>query len=197
MVEDDAQVIESVQHMLLEMDIETVLFSRPSQLLKIPPPVGIGCLIVDLNLPEMTGMELIEKAREIGWRHPFIMISGAGEVPDAVAAMRLGACNFLQKPIIPEALVSSVRDAIDQDIDREARDAKKRQIAERMSRLTKRENEVLDLIVDGKMNKQIAEELSVSVKTVEAHRSNLTRKLDVASVAQLVRFVVESRNELL
>ncbi|MFK8111748.1 MAG: response regulator transcription factor [Rubripirellula sp.] len=193
LIEDDVQVLDSLGWMLSGLDIETRSFGKPSELLKLDPPSGVGCLVVDLRLPEMSGIELIEKARELGWEQPFIVITGFGRVPDAVSAMRRGAVDFLQKPLSTESFVASVRRAIARDTVRHERSEKKRLITDRMNRLTPRESQVLELVITGKLNKQIAEELSVSVKTVEAHRSNLTRKLDVDSVAQLVRFVLEAR----
>jgi FixJ family two-component response regulator len=142
----------------------------------------------------MSGMELIENARQVGWDQPFIVVTGFGKVPDAVTAMRRGAVDFLQKPLSRDAFVASVQKAIERDALRHEREEKKRLVMDRMNRLTPRENEVLNLVVEGRLNKHIAEELSVSVKTVEAHRSNLTRKLDVDSLAQLVRFVLEARS---
>ena len=193
-MEDGVQVLNSIGWMLSKIGIEPCSFTKPSEFLEAEPYHGVGCLVVDLKLPEMSGMELMEKARQLGWDQPFIVVTGFGKIPDAVTAMRQGAVDFLQKPLSPDKFIESVQKAIQFDTIRYERKEKKRLIADRMNRLTPRECEVLDLVVEGRLNKHIAKELSVSVKTVEAHRSNLTRKLDVDSLAQLVRLVLESRS---
>ena len=193
LIEDDADVRQSLQWMLSELEVNVEAFDKPSSVLSVSPPESTGCLVVDLKLPEMDGMMLLEKLRGSGWNLPFIVITGYGSIPDAVSAMREGAVDFIQKPLLKAPLLDRVRQALDRDRRRRENEEREKQVAERIDRLTPREVEVLDLVVKGKLNKQIAQELGVSIKTIETHRSSVTRKLEVDSVAQLVRLVLEFR----
>lgn len=179
--------------MLRRVDAEIKSYSRPSEMLNTHPTSGPSCLLVDFQLPEMDGLSLLAMLREQGWQMPFIVISGFGDVPVAVNAMRLGAIDFLQKPIEEETICQLASEAIRRDRERVLVFRRHKVIGERLQRLTKREFDVLEGVVAGRLNKQIATDLGIKVKTIETHRANLTRKLEVASVAQLVRMVLSHR----
>ena len=193
LIEDDAAVQESLVWALRHVDAEIKTFSRPSELLDILPTLVPGCLLVDFRLPEMDGLSLLRELRNRGWALPFIVISGCGDISTAVSAMRLGAVDFMEKPIDENSLCRLIEDAISGDRERLALSSRHQLIAARLASLTKRELDVLDCVVVGRLNKQIAVELGIKIKTVETHRANLTRKLEVESVAQLVQMVIEYR----
>lgn len=197
LVEDDRAVQESLAWALRRVSAEIIAFSLPSEILNVLPTPGPSCLLVDFHLPEMDGLKLFQRLRDEGWGMPFIVISGFGDVPVAVSAMRLGAIDFLQKPVDPVRICELVEGAIQKDQERIAIAQRHEVIAERLRLLTKRELDVLDGVIAGQLNKQIAVALGIKVKTVETHRANLTRKLEVGSVAQLVAMMVEHRQQVL
>jgi len=191
-VEDDRLVQQSLVSALRQLDAVTTCYCRPSEVLSVTPPMGPACMVVDLCLPEMTGLELLTSLRTKGWRMPFVVISGYADIAGAVEAMQLGALHFLEKPIDESALRDVVAKAIDRDREQIAERQRLEGFVAKLSTLTPRETDVLKAVVQGRMNKQMAGDLGVSIKTVETHRGNLTRKLEVDSIAQLVRLMVES-----
>lgn len=193
LIEDDESVRDALAWTLRHVDAEIKAYSRPSELLSIQPTSVPGCLLVDFRLPEMDGLSLLKELRDRGWELPFIVISGCGDISVAVTAMRLGAIDFMEKPIDEEVICRLVQDALENDRERLALSNYHEVIAARLASLTKRELDVLEGVLAGRLNKQIAVELEIKVKTVETHRANLTRKLQVESVAQLVQMVIEHR----
>lgn len=196
LIEDDSSVRDALVWSLRRVHAEIKTYSRPSELLDTSPSAVPGCLLVDFRLPEMDGLSLLKELRERGWRLPFIVISGCGDISVAVTAMRLGAIDFMEKPIDEHVICRLVEDAIESDRKRLALHNHHHKIAARLASLTKRESDVLEGVVVGRLNKQIAVDLGIAVKTIETHRSNLTRKLEVESVAQLVQMVIEHRQFL-
>ncbi|MEM9368209.1 MAG: response regulator [Planctomycetota bacterium] len=192
-VEDDDDVRKSLQWQLSSLGFETSVFRTPQQLIELAEFPPFGCLIVDYRLPGQDGIQLLETLRQKECDLPFLFISGHGTVDTAVAAMRLGAIDFLEKPLDTQRLLDTVRRCIDADRNRYETKKKIEVVSKRMETLTRRESQVLDRIVDGLMNKGIANNLDVSVKTVETHRSSLMRKIGVQTSAQLVRLTVEWR----
>lgn len=193
LIEDDPAVRDSLVWSLRNVDAEVKTYCLPSEILRVEPTAGPSCLVVDFHLPEMDGLLLLTKLREQGWQMPFVVVSGQGDIPAAVHAMHLGAIDFLQKPVDEEVFCKRTQNAIDIDRKRIAVARKHHLFAERLKKLTKRELDVLEGVVAGRLNKQIAVNLGVKVKTVETHRANLTRKLRVESVAQLVQMIVGHR----
>lgn len=145
-----------------------------------------GCLVLDLRMPGMSGLEL-QRTLADGDGPPVVMISGHADVPIAVEVMARGAVSLLQKPFGLDELVAALRRALERDAARRLDRAQAAQVQERLSRLTPKEHEVLDLISDGKTNKQIADALYLSVRAVEDRRARLMKKLEVGSVAELIR----------
>jgi len=148
--------------------------------------------VLDLNMPGMNGLELQRYLNEQGVALPVIFLSGRADVPKAVRAVKEGAIDFLEKPFDYKQLVALVRKSFERDMACRTDAARRRATAERLAQLTHREREVLDRVVAGKINREIAEELGISVKTVEAHRARLMEKLEVDSVASLVQAVLSA-----
>lgn len=191
LVEDDPDVCEAIGWVLQDEHWNLVTFDRPSDVLVGLDESQPGCLVVDLSLPEMTGLELCDRLRRRGCQLPFIIISGHGRIPDAVAAIRKGAIDFIEKPLDFDILIDRVRSAVQSDYERRLEEGIWQDTQSRFATLTLRETEVLDQVVLGRSNRQIADSLSLAVKTIEAHRSNLTRKLNAKSIAELVRLTLE------
>ncbi len=192
LVDDDRELRESIEWMLRREGILVEAYSAPEELLACYQPEKPGCLVLDLKLPGMSGVELCNELQKMGGHHPFIMISGHGDVPNAVEAMRTGAIDFIQKPFSRPKFLARVHQAIERDSHVRKRRRKQRELNDRLETLTPREREVLDLVVDGELTKNIARRLGISPKTVEVHRSHITSKMGVASTTHLVRMVVES-----
>ena len=149
-----------------------------------------GCLVLDLNMPGMSGLDLQKYLKDHGVRLPVIFLSGRADVPKAVKAVREGAIDFIEKPFDYRRVVELVEECIGRDAEARAAHEKKRIYCERIALLTQREREVLTLVVAGRMNREIADSLDISIKTVEAHRARLMEKLGADSVAELVQIVV-------
>jgi FixJ family two-component response regulator len=155
---------------------------------------GGSCLVLDVRMPGLTGIELQQELNRRGARLPIIFITGHGDVPMAVNALKSGAFHFLEKPFQGEKLLEVVEQAAMVGSPAEAEQAQRRCAAARLATLTLREREVMDLVVLGRKNRQIAEALGISVKTVEAHRARAMEKMDVTSVAELVQATLHGKN---
>ena len=189
LVDDDEGMRQSLEFILACVEASVVSYASPAGLLAEYEVDRPGCLVLDLQLPPMSGMELWSKLRDLGGNHPCIIITGHGSITEAVEAIQEGAVDFLEKPFQQEKLVDRVRVALADD--KKARELRIRHNAleRKLSHLTPRERQVLDLVLDGKLSKQIAKELGITAKTVEVHRSNVTRKMEVTSVAQLFKIM--------
>jgi two-component system, LuxR family, response regulator FixJ len=189
LIDDDDGVRKFLSIVLTKVGMDVETFSSPSEFLAAYDARRPSCLVVDQQLPEMSGLALWKEMRKRDCAHPFILVTGHGTVSMAVEAMREGAVDVLEKPLDHTQLIASVQEALDRDLlaIRSRRDAV--DVAQRLSALTSREREVMGMVVDGRLTKQIAKTLGISTKTVEVHRSNVTKKMGVASVAQLVRMV--------
>jgi RNA polymerase sigma factor (sigma-70 family) len=146
-----------------------------------------GCLLVDLNMPGMNGLDLQRCLKEKGAALPVVFLSAGADVPKAVRAVKEGAVDFIEKPFDYRRVMALVAECIRRDADARCVRQRKREICERLAQLTQREREVLELVVAGRMNREIAEQLDISIKTVEAHRSRIMGKLEVHSLAELVQ----------
>jgi RNA polymerase sigma factor (sigma-70 family) len=188
-VDDDPIVLRALERMLRANDISVETFASPSAFLERPFYDGIGCLLLDLRMPGLSGLDVQSEMSRKRIPMPIVFLSAEGDVPSTARAMREGAIDFLEKPIDEEQLLAAIdRARLKSVAEREQRD-RERDAEERLSRLTKREREVCDLVAAGMLNKQIAYELGMSEKTVKVHRGRLTRKLDVDSVPALVRLL--------
>ena len=189
-VDDDSSTRELLSFLMKRNGLAVEVFPDAPSFLGAYRAECPGCLVLDLNMPGMSGLDLQQYLKEQGVLLPVIFLSGRADIPKAVQAVREGAIDFIEKPFDYKHVVERVRDCIERDrVARAARDVK-RVVCERLGQLTQREREVLDLVVAGKMNREIAESLDISIKTVEAHRARLMEKLEVGSVAELVQAVV-------
>ena len=185
-VDDDPLVRDALHLLLRSVGLEATCLGAPQEMLarQIDGPI---CLITDLRMPVMSGIELFEALRDRGHRVSAIVISGHADVPQAVKAMKAGALDFLQKPFNDQDLLDATNGALRALASEPAHDG---EASERLALLTQREQEVLQLVVEGQPNKLIARALDVSTRTVEAHRAHLMEKLQVGSLAELVRLAV-------
>ena len=192
-VDDEASTRELLAWLMKREGLEVQTFAEARTFLEAYPAGAPGCLILDLNMPGMSGLDLQQNLKSAGVTLPVVFLSGRADVPNAVRAVKEGAIDFIEKPFDYKQVVALVRECIARDerarVEREAR----RMCAQRLAQLTQREREVLDLVVAGKTNRDIAEALDISVKTVEAHRARLMEKVEAESVAELVQAALAAR----
>jgi FixJ family two-component response regulator len=189
-IDDDASIRELLEWLMKRNAIAVETHANARSFLKAYTPGTPGCLVLDLYMPGMSGLDLQRYLIEQGIEMPVIFLSGRADVPQAVQAVKSGAIDFIEKPFDYKRIVAVVRDCLQRDAETRASRAWKGQAADRLARLTQREREVLDRVVGGKLNRVIAEELAISVKTVEAHRAHIMEKLAVGSVAELVQIAL-------
>ncbi len=186
-VDDDRAVRDSLGDLLRSLDYEVALYGSAADFLKVQLPDVPACLILDVRLPGTSGLELQEHLTSINIRLPVILMTGFGDIPMSVRGMKLGAVDFLTKPIRDQDLLDAVANAIRRDQDRRHDVAQTAQLREKYSLLTARERQVMALVASGLMNKQVAGKLSISEVTVKMHRGSVMRKLGAKSVAMLAR----------
>ena len=186
-VDDDQAVRESLGDLLQSMDYRVGLYASASDFLKVELPDVPACLVLDVRLPGTSGLELQAYLAGINVGLPVILMTGYGDIPMSVRAMKLGAVDFLTKPIRNQDLLDAVAVAIRKDGDRRLETAHIALLKEKYALLTARERQVMALVASGLMNKQVAQELSISEVTVKMHRGSLMRKLEARSVATLAR----------
>ncbi len=192
-VDDDASTREVLSWLMKRHNLPCETFAEPRRFLEACGPGHAGCVILDLNMPGMSGLELQALLNERGIAMPVIFLSGRADVPRAVAAVKGGAYDFIEKPFDYKRILAQVQECLERDRAARAARAGQEAIAVRFAALTQREREVMDRVVAGNMNREIAEALDISIKTVEAHRSRIMEKLGVDSVAELVQANLESR----
>ncbi len=188
MVDDDAAFRTAVTRMLRASGLTVHGFARAAELLAFVrdhPIEAAACVLADLRMPELDGLQLQQACAGSGMDLPFVFLSGQGDVPSAVSAMRHGAIDFLDKCAPQPVLLEAIAQALASDASARAARARREQIERRFSALTQRESEVLAQVVHGRMNKQIAAALGIHERTVKLHRSAITTKLGVRSVAEL------------
>jgi FixJ family two-component response regulator len=186
-VDDDEAVRDSLQWLLEGKDYRVKCFDSAESFLSRFDPLEVACLIVDIRMEGMSGLDLQDRLLERHSPLPLSFITGHGDVPLAVATMKKGAADFVEKPFQEDALVSLVEKMLERariDFATQKQSASRSAL---LARLTARERQVLERIVAGRLNKQIADDLSISIKTVEAHRSNIMEKLNVSTVADLMK----------
>ncbi|MEI9984080.1 MAG: response regulator [Aliidongia sp.] len=186
-MDDDRSVCESLGELLRSVDYQVKLYRSAAEFLKVDLPDAPACLVLDVRLPGTSGLELQQYLTRLDIRLPVILMTGFGDIPMSVKGMKAGAVDFLTKPIRDQDLLEAVAAAIQMDQRRRLEIAQIAQLRERYERLTPRERQVMTLVASGLMNKQVANELSISEVTVKMHRSSATRKLGVKSVARLAR----------
>ena len=192
-IDDDDSIRELLTWLMKRNAIRAEAYPNAKSFLKAYRPGTPGCLILDLYMPGMSGLDLQQYLKEAGIEMPGIFLSGRADVPKAVAAVKSGAIDFIEKPFDYRRIVELVRECLRRDAEARAGREAARGRAERLATLTQREREVLDRVIAGKVNRLIAEEMQISIKTVEAHRARIMEKLAVDSVAELVQATLGAR----
>jgi FixJ family two-component response regulator len=190
-VDDDDAVRSSLRLLLKSVGLAAVAYPSARDFLTAWNPEQPSCLVLDVRMPGMSGLELQEELNRRGAIVPVIFITGHGDIPMAVEAMQHGAFDFLQKPFRDQDLIDRIQKAIARDAANRAQLLEKDRIRARFESLTPREREVLALVTSGKANKVMAGDLGVSQRTVEIHRARVMEKMEAASLAQLVRMVLD------
>lgn len=186
-IDDDASVRTSLERLLRSAGFDVETFASAELFLGREHYDGIGCIVLDVRMPGISGIDLQDELSKADYSMPIVFITGHGNIPMGVQAMKKGAVNFLAKPFDDEELLQAVREAIEKDTQARAEHAEVHDIRERLELLTPRELEILRYVITGMLNKQIAYELSIAEKTVKVHRGRIMEKLGVGSVADLVR----------
>lgn len=190
-VDDDPAMLDSLRWLVESIGLKVETFTSAQAFLAAYSIERLGCLVVDVRMPGMSGIELQEQLVAEKITIPIIVISGHGDVPIAVRAMRTGAIDFIEKPFNDQVILDRIQAAVQMDRDLRQRRLRHKQLDELFGRLTPREREVMSLVVQGKPNKEVAAILSRSEKTVEFHRAQVMRKTGVDSFAELVRLFHE------
>jgi FixJ family two-component response regulator len=191
-VDDDPAVRNALQFLVRTTGRRVHTYSTSVEFLTGYDPGRAGCLVLDVRMPHMSGLELLAKLDRDGMDIPTIVITGFGDVPMAVEAMKLGAVDFIEKPFRDQVLLDRIQHALSQDwATRQAR-VERVELHQRMAELTPRERQVMDHVVLGRPSKQIGAALGISYKTVEVHRSNMMKKMRARSVAQLVQLTLDA-----
>jgi RNA polymerase sigma factor (sigma-70 family) len=187
-VDDDASVRDSLQGLLRSTGLRCQTFGSPAEILACPPPRSAACLILDVQLPGRSGLDLPAELARAGLDMPIIFITGHGTIPMSVRAMKGGAVEFLTKPFSEAELLAAISQALERDELARAARAEQRALSERFAKLTPRERDVFLRVAAGRMNKEIAAELGIVEQTIKQHRGRVMQKLGVDSIADLVRF---------
>jgi FixJ family two-component response regulator len=186
-VDDDDGMRRALDTLLSTVGYKTAVFAHPSEFLSRFKPETHACLVLDIRMPEMSGLEVQQQLNRMGSTLPVIFITGHGDVPMAVQAMKEGAFEFIQKPFREQDLLDHINHALKQDAEYRSTAAHRSEVQHRLESLTPREKQVMDFIVDGSANKVIAIDLGLSERTVEIHRAKVMEKMAARSVAHLVK----------
>jgi FixJ family two-component response regulator len=186
-IDDDASMRKALDNLLKSVGFEVELFASPQEFLQSGRPDRPGCIVLDVRFPGRSGLDMQRDLGAANARLPIIFITGYGDIPMSVRAMKAGAVEFLTKPFRDQDLLDAVATALEEDRARRAGDMRLAELRGRFDMLTARERQVLSLVVAGRLNKQIAGELGVSEMTVKMHRRQVMRKMQATGVAQLVR----------
>jgi len=189
-IDDDDAARDSLMFLLRSAQIEVRSYETAPAFLATAKTVATGCIITDVRMPEMTGIELLRRLREMGAGIPVIVITGHGDIPLAVEAMKYGAADFFEKPYDDEALLAAVRAALNRQEGAAQKAAELTALNERLATLSNRERQVLEGLVAGKPNKIIAFDYDISPRTVEIYRANVMTKMHAASLSELVRMAL-------
>jgi two-component system, LuxR family, response regulator FixJ len=189
-IDDDEAVRESLTFLLKTAQIDVCSYPSAAAFLESLPGAPSGCVVTDVRMPGMSGIDLLRRMKELANGMPVIVITGHGDVPLAVEAMKIGAADFLEKPFDDEVLLKSVRAALSQRGDEAKRQSDRGEIDTKLATLSNRERDVLHGLVAGRANKQIAYDLGISPRTVEIYRANLMNKMQAGSLSDLVRMAL-------
>ncbi len=187
MVDDDASIRGALEGLFDSVGLTTQSYGAAGEFLAAPPVDKPGCIVIDIRLPDMNGLDFQVRLAQIGVRLPVVMITGHGDIPMSVRAMKRGAVDFLSKPFHDQDMLDAVMAAIERDRQRRAVDSDISQLQQRFGTLSPREQQVMLLVTSGKMNKQVAGDLGISEITVKIHRGAAMRKMGSRSLAELVK----------
>ncbi|MCG8414677.1 MAG: response regulator [Pseudomonadales bacterium] len=193
-VDDDEAVRDSLEMLMKSVGLNAKSFESAIEFLSDIDVDASGCLVLDIRMPLMSGLELQDELISRGSILPIVFISGHGDIPMAVKAVKKGAIDFISKPFHDQELLDSVQRALREGDDLRGSQIAKKEITDNLEKLSPREKQVLDLMVDGAANKVIASELEISQRTVEVHRASVMDKMNANSLAQLVKFVASLGN---
>ena len=186
-VDDDSAMRDSLSFLLETTDIAARTYESALALLNRADRLEPGCILTDVRMPEMNGLEMVRRLSELGVRHPVIVMTGHADVPLAIEAMRAGVKDFIEKPFDDEALLSSIRSALAEGVEALEQAGQGADLRARLETLSPRERQVLDGLVAGQANKVIAFDLGLSPRTAEVYRANLMTKMQAQSLSELVR----------
>ena len=193
LVDDDESLRNALQRLLVAAGYQVKAYASAGDFL-LEPPEGPGCLLLDLRMPGPSGLELQDALQRRGISLPVIFLTGHGDLPTGVRAMKAGAVDFLTKPVARDVLLDAIGRALEQDAERRAHHAGDAALRRRFAGLTAREREVFELIVAGKLNKQIGDALGIAERTVKAQRASVMAKLGASNAAELGKISAELRN---
>ena len=189
-IDDDEAMRQSLAFLFRTARIYAETYESASAFLSALPQLKVGCIVTDVRMPGLSGLDLLRRLRELNIGVPVIVMTGHGDVPLAVEAMKGGAADFLEKPFDDEALLGAVRSALSKNATDHERQAQKSAIKERLASLSNRERDVLQGLVAGNQNKTIAYDLGISPRTVEIYRANVMTKMQAGSLSDLVRMAI-------
>jgi FixJ family two-component response regulator len=192
-IDDDEALRDSLSWLLEAHGFKVKLYANAESYLAAPADPGEACLLLDVRMPGMSGVQLQDALIQRGDRAPVIFVTAHGDVPLAVEAVKKGAFDFIEKPFNEQHIVDLIRRAVVQNAERRKHDLHELEHRKHLASLTAREREVMDLVVAGKLNKSIADELGISIKTVETHRARVMEKMKVKSLAELIQITLGER----
>jgi two-component system response regulator FixJ len=191
-IDDDAAMRDSLEFLLSTAGFAVTSFESATQFLEALPYLGFGCLVTDIRMPEIDGIELLRRLKVADVKLPVVVMTGHGDVPLAVEAMKLGAIDFLEKPFEDERLINVLRAALEHSVRNTRLAADAADLAERFASLSPRERQVMEGLVAGLSNKMIAKDHDISPRTVEVYRANVMTKMQAANISELVRLAIRS-----
>ncbi|MGE5475567.1 MAG: response regulator transcription factor [Bacteroidales bacterium] len=194
-VDDDEPIRDALSWLLQSRGVDAVAFASAEQFLAQWTPDMAGCLLLDIRMSGMSGLDLFDRLREVQSRIPVIFLTGHGDVPMAVGALKKGARDFVEKPFNDNELVDRVIEALEWDARRRADEADTATLAARLAQLTLRERQVMELVLAGKLNKVIADELGITMRTVEVHRAHVFEKMGVKTAVELAQLLSSYKGE--
>jgi FixJ family two-component response regulator len=190
-IDDEPDVCAGLSRLLRSAGWSVITYTSAPEFLDHTPAHGVGCVLLDVNMPGMTGPELHQRLCELGLGFPVIYLTGQANVPLSVQAMKRGAADFLEKPVDADLLLTAIDVAVARHRERQVEDSRLNAARQRLARLSTREREVMDHVIAGRLNKQIAADLGIAEKTVKVHRGRVMTKVGVRSLAQLVHLCDE------
>lgn len=192
-IDDDDSARQSLEFLIDCAGLRVRSYASAVEFLAAVPDMEHGCIVTDVRMPEMSGIELLGRLKALGVRDPIIVITGHADVPMAIQAMKEGVADFIEKPFSDNAILGAIRAAVARQSDRAQADEERAQVNERLATLSQREREVLEGLVEGHANKVIAFDLDISARTVEVYRANVMTKMHARSLSELVRMVTIAR----